>query len=64
MTTTLISDQQLDYLQRVMFILESNGRTNSRMYEVVADAVAYGYYHVKNKNWFNETVREYYIKNK
>jgi len=60
----LITDAQYEYLQKVLLILKSKGRDNSRMYEAIKDAIYYRYYYEKDSSWFNTSVRDYYLKNK
>ncbi len=61
---TSLTVGQHTYLKEVMFMLETNGKEKSRMYQILTETTSHGYYWNKEKNWFNNTVKDYYLKNK
>lgn len=59
-----LSVEQGVYIYDVLKILINTDKKDTRMYEVLRDAVDEGYYWSNDKEWFNTSVKDIYLKYK
>ena len=59
-----VTNDQLKYIKDVMYVLEKKGKSKSRMYQIIRETIHFENYDDKESEWFNSSVKDYYLKNK
>ena len=59
-----VTADQLEYLKIIKDILEYKRKSNSRMYQIIRETIHFENYDDKESEWFNSSVKDYYLKNK